>query len=226
MKCCSPRGLASQGPEQGTCFLNLPSPLFHCVPGGWFLHGFPQQAPLPSYFIWLQIAGRPIRRLQERKGKLFNSLTFPLCDVSRAGGPLDQRSKWLLRLVLSPEESLLASSGSEDYGLLLFLNNLQYYSITCGFSTSHPYFAKSPCINYPSNEPIWTFLLSLISYLTVLRAWIGSTLRTVWMGKWRLISLFGLPDPAPNGSKHDPYDLAFHLKEESGVLLIQIQGFQ
>lgn len=85
-----------------------------------------------------------------------------------------------------------------------------------------PHFAKSPCINYPSDEPIWTFLLSLISYLTILRIENGSTLRTVWTGKWRLVSLSGLPDPAPNGSKHDPYDFGFHLKEESGVLLVQI----
>lgn len=222
MRCCSPCGLASQGPEQGTCFLNLPSPLSHCVPGGWSLHEFPQQAPFPSYSSWLQIAKHSIRRLQERKGKLFNSLTFPLCDVSRAGGLLDQRSKWLLCLALSPEEPLLTASGLKDYDLLLFLNNLWYYSITCGFSTSHPHFAKSPCINYPSNEPIWTFLLSLISYLTVLRIENGSTVRTVWTGKWRLVSLSGLPDPAPNGSKHDPDDFGFHLKEESGVLLIQI----
>ena len=47
-----------------------------------------------------------------------------------AGGLLDQRSKWLLCLALSPEEPLLASSGLEDYDLLLFLNNLRYYSIT------------------------------------------------------------------------------------------------
>ena len=36
------------------------------------------------------------------------------------------------------------------------------------------------------------------------------------------LSLSGLPDPAPNGNKHDPDDFGFHLKEESGVLLIQI----
>lgn len=167
MRCCSPCGLASQGPEQGTCFPNLPSPLFHCVPGGWSLYEFPQQAPLLSYSSWLQIAGHPIRRLQERKGKLFNSLTFPLCDVSRAGGLLDQRSKWLLCLDLSPEEPLLASSSLEDYDLLLFLNNLWYYSITCGFSTSPPHILqKALVLTIPQMSPFeHSFLVWSVTWL-------------------------------------------------------------